>query len=190
MKMKNLKTLGLAVVAIAFMSFTVVTDKQVKVDQSKVTWKGEKITGSHEGTITLESGTLKFDGKTLVGGTFVMDMTTINVTDLEGDGKGKLEGHLKSDDFFGVDNHKKATFEITKAKKTDAKNYEVTGDMTIKGVTEPITFNMMIDGNTAKAEVTIDRTKYGIRYGSSSFFDNLKDKAIYNDFDLNVMLKF
>jgi polyisoprenoid-binding protein YceI len=190
MKMKTLKTLGLALVTLAFISFTVVKEKQVKVDQSKVTWKGEKLTGHHEGTITLKSGVLKFDGETLVSGNFVMDMTSIIVTDLEGDGKAKLEGHLKSDDFFGIDNHKTASLKITKAKKLDEKNYEVSGDLAIKGVTEPITFNMMVSGDKATAAVIIDRTKYGIRYGSASFFDNLKDKAIYNDFNLNVVLKF
>lgn len=188
--MKNLKTLGLAVIAIAFMSFTVLKEKQVKVEESTITWTGKKVTGQHEGTIKLQSGVLNFDGKTLTGGNFAIDMTTINVTDLEGKGKTNLEGHLKSDDFFGVENHKTAVLQITGAEMQDDKSYTITGDLTIKGKTNPITFNMAVNGNTASALVKIDRTKYDIKYGSASFFDNLKDKAIYDEFDLNVNLKF
>lgn len=188
--MKNLKTLGLAIVAIAFMSFTVLKEKQIDIEKSTVTWVGKKVTGQHEGTLKLQSGTLEFDGKTLTGGNFVVDMTTIIVTDLEGKGKNNLEGHLKSDDFFGVENHKTARLKITEVKKGRSDSYIVTGDLTIKGKTNPITFNMAVNGNNATASVNIDRTKYDIKYGSSSFFDNLRDKAIDNEFELNVKLQF
>jgi len=188
--MKHLKPIGIAVLALTFMSFTALKEKTVNIEKSTITWLGKKVTGQHEGTIKLESGTLNFDGKQFIGGNFVIDMTTITVTDLEGKGKTKLEGHLKSDDFFGVDNHKKASLTITETKLQKDDSYAVTGDLTIKGQTHPITFAMNINGNTATAQVKIDRTKYGIRYGSASFFDNLKDKAIYDEFDLNVNLKF
>lgn len=178
------------ILALAFAAFTVTTEKKVDVEKSQITWKGHKVTGEHEGTITLESGLLTFDDKDqLKGGTFTMDMSTLTVTDLEGESKGKLTGHLKSDDFFGVEKHPKATFVIT---KVDGKNgkYKVTGDLTIKGISYPNTFDMMVKDNMATANLKVDRTKYDIKYRSASFFDGLKDKAIYDDFDLNVNLKF
>lgn len=179
------------ILAMAFAAATVATEKKVDVVNSKVTWKGYKVTGEHAGTIQLQEGTLKFDDKNqLTGGNFTMDMTTLNVTDLEGDSKGKLEGHLKSDDFFGTDNHSKSTLVITNVDGKDGK-YKVTGDLTIKGITNPITFNMAVKGNnTASADLKVNRAKYDIKYGSASFFDDLKDKAIYDEFDLNVNLKF
>ena len=188
--MKHLKTVGLAVLAIAFMSFTVLKEKTINTTDSTINWVGEKVTGQHEGTINLKSGTLTFDGETLTGGNFVVDMTSIVVTDLSGGGKAKLEGHLKSDDFFGVANHETATLEISNASQSGENSYDVEGDLTIKGKTNPIEFTMVVEDNSATANLKIDRTKYGIRYGSASFFDNLKDKAIYDEFDLNVNLKF
>ena len=117
-------------------------------------------------------------------------MTTIVVTDLEsGSGKEKLEGHLNSDEFFGTDVFKTATF-VIKDVKGQGEKYSVTGDLTIKGKTESKTFDMLVTDNSANASFEIDRTKFGIRYGSASFFNNLKDSAINDDFELNVNLKF
>ncbi|RZN83416.1 MAG: YceI family protein [Winogradskyella sp.] len=187
--MKNLKTLTIAVLAISFFSFTLLKEKQVNIEESTVSWIGKKVTGSHEGTIKLESGVLKFDGKNLTGGNFVIDMTSINVTDMQGKGKMNLEGHLKSDDFFGVEKHKTASLEITKV--TDQySDYEITGQLTIKGITKPISFNMVVKENFASTKLTIDRTKFDIKYGSASFIDNLKDKAISDDFELDIKLSF
>ncbi|ARV10368.1 lipid-binding protein [Winogradskyella sp. PC-19] len=188
--MKNLKTLTVAILALSFFSFTTMIDKKVNTEQSTVKWVGKKVTGQHEGTIKLESGSLQFDGKTLTGGNFVIDMTTITVTDLEGKGKTNLEGHLKSDDFFGVEKHGKANFTITKVNKIDVKNHEVSGDLTIKNITKPINFTMVVDVNSATAKVIVDRSKFDVRYGSPSFFNDLKDKAIYDDFELSVILSF
>ena len=118
-----------------------------------------------------------------------MNMTTITVTDLEGKSKKSLEGHLKSDDFFGVEQFPTATMVITNVEKNDT-GYAVTGDFTIKGSTHPIRFPMTVEENSAKAEVKIDRSKYNVRYGSNSFFDNLGNKAIYDEFDLSITLQF
>ena len=189
MKTKTTKIAALFVLALGFMSFTALKEMTVDVDKSKITWKGYKVTGEHEGTINLKSGVLMFDGNTLTGGKFEMDMTSINTTDLEGDYKAKLDGHLKSADFFGVEKHPTAKFEITKAVKS-GNTYKVTGDLTIKEITNPITFDMTVNGNTATANLKIDRAKYDVRYGSGSFFDNLGDKTIYDEFDLNVNLSF
>ncbi|HXJ99761.1 MAG TPA: YceI family protein [Gelidibacter sp.] len=180
------------ILAIAFVasSFTLSTEKPVDVNNSKITWKGHKVTGTHDGHITLQKGALKFDDKNqLTGGSFIMDMPTLTVTDLEGEMKGNLEAHLKSDDFFSTEKHTTATFVITNVSGKDGK-YKVTGDLTIKGITNPNTFDMVVSGNTAKADLKVDRTKYDIKFRSASFFDNLKDKAIYDNFDLNVNLKF
>lgn len=187
---KNIfKSAFVAVLALTFFSFTNLLVKEVNVKDSNIVWKAYKVTGEHEGTIALKSGTLVFDGDQLTGGTFTIDMPSINVTDLSGEQKGKLEGHLKSDDFFGVETHPTATFVITGVKGS-ADKYTVTGDLTIKNNTNPLTFEMTVGNNQANATLKVDRSKFDVRYGSPSFFNNLKDKAIYDEFDLNVTLTF
>jgi polyisoprenoid-binding protein YceI len=126
----------------------------------------------------------------LTGGSVEIDMPTITVTDLEGEYKNKLEGHLKSDDFFGVEKFPTASLIFTKVKSNGKNSYKVTGDITIKGKTESVTFNVSIYGNKASVSLKIDRTKFDVRYGSTSFFDSLKDNAIYDEFDLVVDLEF
>ena len=187
--MKTIKNTLVIAFALTLASFTTLSTKEIKVKDSKVNWKGYKITGEHEGTIKLKEGALTFNGDKLTGGNFVMDMTSINTTDLEGEYKDKLDGHLKSSDFFGTEAHPTATLKITKV-EGKGNTYTVTGDLTIKNITNPITFNMDIKDNSATANVKIDRTEFDIKYGSSSFFDGLKDKAISNEFDLNVYLAF
>ncbi len=194
MKVNFLKSASLVLVAVVAMSFSAVKKdvKQIKTRESKVNWVGKKQIGSdHSGTINIQNGNLEFKaGKDkLVGGMIMVDMTSIVVTDLEGDYKNKLEGHLKSDDFFGTNNYKSSKLVFTKVSKKKGL-YTVVGDLTIKGITESITFDLKISGNTATTKLNIDRTKFGIKYGSSSFFDDLKDKAIKNDFELNVSLVF
>ena len=189
MKTNIFKIALVTVLALTVASFSSLKEKTIKVKDSKITWKGYKVTGEHEGVIHLEQAALEFKKEKLVGGTFVIDMRSITVTDLSGEMKNNLEGHLKSDDFFGVEQHKTASFKITKAKENKG-IYTVTGNLTIKGITHPTTFNMTIKDNTATAQLKVDRTKYDIKYGSTSFFDNLKDKAISNEFDLNILLKF
>lgn len=192
--MKNtIKSIALvAIVALLTFSFTVIDGekKEIKTDKSSVVWKGYKVTGSHAGLISIESGSLIFNGDKLTGGEFVIDMTSIMVTDLEGEYKGKLEGHLKSDDFFGVANHPKASLVFNTVTSTGKNAYSITGDLTIKGKTNPITFNLSVYGSKANATLKIDRTKYDVKYGSASFFDGLKDKAIYDEFDLTADLEF
>lgn len=190
--MKNLKTTTFALIAFSAFSFTAVEKdkKDIKTEDSKVIWKGYKVTGSHEGTIAIQSGSLTFSEDKLVGGEFVIDMTSLENTDLEGEYKGKLEGHLKSDDFFGVEKYPTSTLVFTDVKASGKNAYDVTGDLTIKGITNPVTFKISIYGSKATASLKIDRTKYDVRYGSASFFDGLKDKAIYDEFDLVSDLVF
>ncbi len=198
--MKQKITLAvLAFFALTAMAFTINThtpsgDKHTANNVvSAIHWKGYKVTGEHEGTIELKSGAFDFEDNKLVGGSFIMDMNTISCTDLEGGGAKKLEGHLKSDDFFGVKKFPTASFKITKVTMAkSAGNYNMTGDLSIKGKTKSIKFPAKIetkDGEyVAYANLKINRTDFNIRYGSGSFFDNLGDKAISDNFDLDIII--
>ncbi|GJM62233.1 YceI family protein [Persicobacter diffluens] len=185
-----------AVLMIALVTFAFKgAEKQyaVEVAKTNVKWTGEKVTGSHWGTVKVKEGTLSMDGDQL-SGTFILDMTSIDVKDLEGEYKGKLEGHLKSEDFFGVEKYETSKFEIIKAYRQgkEKNEYKVVGKLTIKGITKEIKFPATIDADknvlTAKATVKVDRTEFDIRYGSGSFFDNLGDKTIYDEFTLDIDL--
>lgn len=190
---KNVLSIVLALIVGTIATATTPIDgekKPVKATESKVTWKAYKVTGSHYGTIALKEGALEFDGDKLIAGEFIVDMTTINTQDLQGDSKGKLDGHLNSDDFFSVAIHKTSKLAFTDVKSTGKNSYKVIGDLTIKGITKPVTFDVSVYRSKATATVKVDRTNYDVKYGSGSFFDNLGDKAIYDEFDLVVDLEF
>ncbi|GIZ08609.1 YceI family protein [Flavobacterium sp. UMI-01] len=187
--MKNLKTLALAFV-IAFTASVNAQTKKIDVSKSTINWVGKKVTGKHNGTVDFKEGQLFFKNEKLVGGNFTVDMPTMTATDLSGEHQQKLDGHLKSDDFFGTDKYPTSTL-VFKKIATKAKDvYIVTGDLTIKGKTNPITFTLTVKGNTASTTFNVNRTKYDIKYGSGSFFDNLGNKAISDEFELTVDLKF
>lgn len=177
--------------ALAFMTFsTLAAQKQnINVAESNIHWLGKKVTGQHEGNLSLKSGEIETLDGVLIGGSFVVDMSSMTCTDLEGESAGNLIGHLKSDDFFGVDTHPEAKLNITAVEAKGEGKYAVTGDFTIKGATHPASFELVMTDGGATAKVTIDRSKYDIRYGSNSFFDNLGNKAIDNEFELDVTLK-
>jgi polyisoprenoid-binding protein YceI len=188
---KNLT--AIAFIALLTFSFTSILEgkKFIKTEKSTVTWKGYKVTGSHEGKIRIKQGSLTFKNNKLVNGAFAIDMKSITNTDLsDANYRAKLEGHLKSDDFFGVAKHSTATLLFTKVKSTGKNAYKIKGNLTIKGRTHAINFTLSVYGNKATASLKIDRTKYNVSYGSTSFFDGLKDKAIYDEFDLVVDLEF
>jgi Uncharacterized conserved protein len=179
-----MSTLFLAFIAMIGLSTTPITTKSIDVSKSQVEWVGKKVTGKHGGTITLKEGSLEYDGDQVVGGSFVIDMTSLQVTDQLPEGpKAKLTGHLKSADFFDVANHPTASFKIQ-----SINDGSVYGHLTIKGITKPISFDANFTSAGAAATITVDRTKFDVRYGSGSFFDNLGDKAIYDEFTLNVNL--
>lgn len=165
----------------------------VNTGSSVVVWTGYKVTGKHTGTVKIKSGTLQVDKGVLTGGSFEMDMSTVKDTDLEGEYAGKLEKHLKSDDFLGVANFPTATFVMSRAIPQDSKgNYKIIGNLTIKDITKEIKFfaNAQESNGTisASGKMTIDRSEFNMRYGSGSFFDGLGDKTIYDEFDLQVSL--
>jgi polyisoprenoid-binding protein YceI len=195
--MKNILTL-VAAVAISFSALAGGSKAPVsfKVDAkaSSINWLAKKVTGEHNGTVAFSAGVVETDGKALTGGNFTVDMSSLAVLDLKDpEYNGKLKGHLSSPDFFDIAAHKTAKLVIKSVKSTGANAYDVTADLTIKGITKPITFpaTVAIAGNkvTATAKVTVDRTNYDIKYGSGKFFENLGDKAILDDFvlDLNVV---
>ena len=191
--MENLiqKTFAIVIVAFLAISFTTIENKkEVKLKNSKIVWKGYKITGSHQGLISIKSGHIVFNKEKLTGGEFIIDMPSITCTDLEGKYKVKLEGHLKSDDFFGVEKFPTASLIFTQVKYAGENSYKARGNITIKDKTEKISFNISVYRNKANAILTIDRTKFNVKYGSTSFVDGLKDKAIYDEFDLDVKLEF
>ena len=178
-------------IIVGLSAFTVPSIENVAIDleNSSIEWIGKKVTGKHNGTISIQDANLMMEEGKLIGGSFVIDMATISVSDLSGDMKGKLEGHLKSDDFFGVEKYPTAKFNITKVVSLGTPgDYKVIGDLTIKETTKEIKFEAKIDEEQAQAEITVDRSDYDVRYGSGSFFDNLGDKTIYDDFYLTVNL--
>ncbi|MCG8579527.1 MAG: YceI family protein [Bacteroidales bacterium] len=158
--------------------------KTVDVKTSDITWLGKKVTGEHTGKISFKSAKLEMQDKKLVGGEFVVDMSSITCTDIENeDYNAKLVGHLKSDDFFGVESYPVSKLKLSKVKAND-NGYDVHGDLTIKGKTHPVSFTVTNSGNTFEGKFMVDRTKYDVRYGSGKFFDNLGDKMIYDEFEL------
>lgn len=166
---------------------------QVDSKESKLNWTGKKVTGQHQGTINIADGKLDVENNVLKGGSFSLDTRSITVTDIKDEGSNaKLLGHLKSEDFFSVEKFPSASFTTTSVTAKGGGTYEVSGKLTIKGITNPITFpaTVTVDGSklTAKAAIKVDRTKYNIKYGSKSFFEGIGDKAIYDDFDLDVVL--
>ena len=189
-QMKNLKAIALALtVVFSTLSVTAQT-KKVDASKSSINWVGKKVTGQHNGTVSVKEGTLIFRGDKLAGGNFTVDMPTLTCTDLSGDSQGKLNGHLKSEDFFGTEKFSTSTL-VFKTVAAKGKNiYAITADLTIKNSTHPVAFDITVNGNTATTAFKVDRTKYDIKYGSGSFFDNLGDKAISDDFELAVALKF
>ena len=165
--------------------------KMINTETSTITWKGYKVTGSHTGTVDVKNGYLTFDNGMLTGGELTIDMASLGSTDLEGDYKNKLDGHLKSDDFFGVASYPTATFTITNviSRGTEG-DYKIVGNITIKETTKEIKFNATVKDGSANAEIKIDRSEFNVRYGSGSFFDNLGDKTIYDEFDLVLNLSY
>lgn len=171
----------------------------VDANASTITWKGSKPAGTHEGTINVQSGSMQVAADNTITGSFVIDMNSITVTDLEGDGKTSLEAHLKGaaegkeDHFFNVAKYPTASFEITGVSdKAGAKMMQ--GNLTIKGKTKNIEFPVAytVGGDTmtlGSKTFTIDRTQWGIEFMSKSVFDDLKDKFISDAMEITISIK-
>lgn len=185
----NQRIFALTAVVILSSQFVYAQKAELNTEQSQIKWLGKKIGGQHEGTIRVKGGFIESKEDRIVAGNFVVDMTTITCTDLKDEGYNqKLVGHLKSDDFFGVSSIPTAVFTVTETSPFVGGKSTVTGDITIKGKTERITFPVVQKGNEYTAKIDIDRSKFDVRYGSGSFFDNLGDKAIDDVFTLDIKL--
>jgi polyisoprenoid-binding protein YceI len=184
--MKNLKTIALALTVVFSVATATAQTKKLDASKSTIKWVGKKVTGQHNGTVDFKDGALVLQGNKLVGGT----LTSLTSTDLQGEYQGKLNGHLKSEDFFGTEKYPTATLVIKKIGAKSANVYTAVADLTIKGITNPVTFDMTVNGNTATTAFKVDRTKYDIKYNSASIFSAIGDKAISDDFELAIALKF
>ena len=171
----------------------------IDTEKSTVGWSGKMvlINKVHSGTIKIKEGRLDFDGAKLVGGRFVLDMSTITNEDQKGAMKDQLETHLKSADFFDVVNNPISELNIksvsaSSTSTTTSDVYLVSADLTIKGITNTIEFPATIvrNGNTveAAADVTIDRSLWGVKYGSGKFFSDLGDKAVADEIVYTIKL--
>ncbi|MBI9034482.1 MAG: YceI family protein [Bacteroidales bacterium] len=198
--MKRIIETILVVALAVIVNGTMAQENNYKVEntKSKVEWLGKKIGGQHNGTIGIHSATLRFEKGRLTAADVIMDMNTIVNLDLENqEYNQKLVGHLKSKDFFDVENHPKSSFITTEVKDLGNNTYLVSGDLNIKSIILPVSFEVYANESEgkakAKATLIFDRSKYNIKYNSSSFFENLGDKVIYDDveirFDLNALIK-
>ncbi|MEI6677828.1 MAG: YceI family protein [Mariniphaga sp.] len=156
---------------------------------SKVKWEAKKVTGKHTGSISFDNGSISASGSKISAGSFVIDMKTIVDEDLTDPGYNKkLIGHLSSDDFFSIEKFPQSSMVIKKVTPVSGDESKFLADFTVKGITKPIEFNakVTVNGNQLNAEgvITVNRTLFGIKYGSGSFFQGLGDKMIYDDFTL------
>jgi len=189
-----LSALMMAFTANAVVSATILQQFKLDKNSGVVTWKGRKFTGEHQGTLKIKSGNLVFDKQTLVQGKIVIDMASLNCTDIKDpEYNTKLIRHLKSEDFFSTQKHPYATIDIKSVLPAKGGGHEVHGNLTIKGITHPVIFKADIKNEKKYIKVasnlTFDRTKWDIRYKSKKFFNSLGDKFIYDEVNLNINFK-
>lgn len=190
MKKNKKVSFVLALVAFGLMSFSMVVSESytAKLDESTIAWKGFKPTGSHNGLISISKGDLIANGNNIITGSFTIDMKSIKVLDNQ---SPKLLNHLKSADFFEVEAFPTAQFDISGQKNVKGKNH-IVGFLTIKGIQKEISFPAKVSkdekGNLVlESEVfKINRAEFNIKYKSKSFYADLKDKFIEDEFELQV----
>ncbi|MDX2414816.1 MAG: YceI family protein [Bacteroidales bacterium] len=193
MKQITKKIITPIVAAFILASSLLAQEFNVNTDLSSVKWEGSKVVkGLHTGTIDVKSGTLSFKDGELVAGDLVIDMMSLSNTDQKGAMKGKLEQHLKSDDFFGVEKFPESRFELSSVSSLGDSGFTASGKLTIKSNTHPLKFDFNIgkegDNQILTGKISIDRSLYDVKYGSGKFFDNLGDKAISDIFTLDFVL--
>ena len=161
-------------------------------DNSSIKWTGRELsTKSHYGSLQMKNGSLTVNTDGTVNGIIKIDMTTIDCEDLQGRSKASLERHLRSDDFFSVESHPIATLTFKSEGGIGAGNkLAFNGDLEIKGISHPISFESEVKSVdpkvTALVDMTFDRSKYNVRFRSGTFFQNLGDKLIYDDIEITV----
>ena len=172
------------------------TRYRVDATASSITWHATKVTGEHMGTVDVTNGYLSMTDGELVAANVIANMETIRCTDLEGEWGDKLVGHLNSDDFFNVSEHKTSSFTLRNIEALDETKgdatHTVTGDFTIRGITKSVTFDAKVADNNGKlsieGSVVLDRAQFEVKYGSGSFFDNLGDNLIHDNFTVGFNL--
>ena len=192
MKTICVKSFGLFLLAFSLSTAVSAETKKVDVSKSVVNWEGKKLTGAHNGTMNIKEGNLEYTNGKVTGGKIVIDMESMKNLDLTDAGSnGKLVGHLKSDDFFSVATHPTSQLVITKV-ASNGNSHTFTGDLTIKGITKAVTFPATSSKEGANSvyegKLTVDRSKYDVRFGSKSFFNDIGDKAIDDNFTLDFSL--
>ncbi|MFM1808730.1 MAG: Protein of unknown function YceI precursor [Bacteroidota bacterium] len=185
-----MKSFLLSLVAAVAFSFSL-SAQDINLSDSALKWYGSDITGKqHFGSLKFKSGALKVANGKLQGGSFEIDMTSLKVEDLEGEWAQKLEGHLKADDFFGVDQFGTAFLVLTSVKEAES-GYEATGDLTVRGKTHPVNVAFATAGaNKMTATMVFDRSKYDVKFRSGAFFSDLGDKLILDDIKVEVSLAY
>lgn len=190
------KIVFLVALGISNIAFSLETNHPVDVVKSHISWVGKKVTGQHDGYLSLKEGSVMIENGLILSGKFILDMNSITNKDLADDPKykAKLENHLKADDFFNVTMFPEAVFVLTKAVHQGNGKYTFTGDLKVKEFTHPVSFDGVVkkegDVYHAQASVVIDRSKWGIKFNSKSFFDvnKLGDKLIYDDIEIGLDL--
>jgi len=159
-------------------------------DESSLVWTGREVsTSSHYGSINFTSGQFEIADGLISQGEFLVDMTSINVQDLTGGSKERLEGHLRSDDFFSVESFPTAHLYISSSEVVSNGKWMVNGFLTIKDISHPVLFEMSNTEDGWNANLVFDRSKYNVKFRSGTFFENLGDKLIYDDIELKINLK-
>ena len=159
-------------------------------DESSLMWTGREVsTSSHYGTINFTSGQFEIADGLISQGEFLVDMTSITVQDLTGGSKDRLEGHLRSDDFFSVESYPTAHLYISSSEAISNGKWMVNGFLTIKDISHPVLFEMANTEDGWNASLVFDRSKYNVKFRSGTFFENLGDKLIYDDIELKINLK-
>tara|TARA_B100001109_G_scaffold32818_1_gene25774 strand:- start:187 stop:747 length:561 start_codon:yes stop_codon:yes gene_type:complete len=162
----------------------------IKQDESSLVWTGREVsTSSHYGTINFTSGQFEIADGLISQGEFLVDMTSINVQDLTGGSKERLEGHLRSDDFFSVESFPTAYLNISGSEVISNGKWMVNGTLSIKDISHPVLFEMANTEDGWNASLVFDRSKYNVKFRSGTFFENLGDKLIYDDIELEINLK-
>ena len=159
-------------------------------DKSSLIWTGREVSTSfHYGTINFTSGQFEIADGLISQGEFLVDMTSITVQDLTGGSKERLEGHLRSDDFFSVESFPTAHLYISSSEVISSGKWMVNGFLTIKDISHPVLFEMVNTEDGWNANLVFDRSKYDVKFRSGTFFENLGDKLIYDDIELKINLK-
>jgi|TARA_B110000914_G_scaffold178075_1_gene159782 polyisoprenoid-binding protein YceI len=164
--------------------------KTLNIQQSTMKWTGKQITSkTHYGSLKFKSGDVLFKDGLISKGKFIVDMTSLLVEDLQGENKGKLEGHLKSDDFFSIDKFEESSLIISNSSKIP-NGVNASGTLTIKGLSHPIDFKILKKGDSWLGSLIFDRSKYNVQFRSGNFFENLGDKLILDFIKIETTLSF